>query len=239
MPPACRGFGDTRFEALPSAAAEVEDVIEIWEASEPVGETDSPEPATRLTGSRASETVVKQEIAGHRVVHLATHGFVLDDGCRETDLGELGTTRAVPESPLRMSGLVFAGANHREAASADEDDGILTAEEISTLDLSAAEWVVLSACDTGLGAYWSTEGILGLRRAFRAAGSGTLLMSLWPVSDRVTRRWVRELYRARFEEERPTDEAVWEANRRLLDRARRAGGDTHPARWAALVGVGG
>jgi CHAT domain-containing protein len=63
-------------------------------------------------------------------------------------------------------------------------------------------------------------------------------MSLWPVSDRVARRWVAELYRARFQDGRSTDDAVWEATRRLLDRTRRAGGDTHPARWAGLVGVG-
>jgi len=237
-PPSCRGFGATRFESLPGSAAEIDDVIEIWKSSETAAGSEPSEPAARLTGSLASETAVKQEIAGNRVVHLATHGFVLDESCRAADLGDLGSTRAVPESPLRMSGLVFAGANHREAADDDEDDGILTAEEIATLDLSAAEWVVLSACDTGLGPYWSSEGILGLRRAFRAAGSRTLLMSLWPVPDRVTRRWVRELYRARFEENRPTAESVWEANRKLLDRARRAGGDTHPARWAALVGVG-
>jgi CHAT domain-containing protein len=134
--------------------------------------------------------------------------------------------------------LAFAGANHREAAGRDEDDGILTAEEIATLDLSGTEWVVLSACDTGLGTYWSSEGVLGLRRAFRAAGARTLLMSLWPVPDQLVRRWVHALYAARFEDGLSTDAAVWEANRRLLERARRAGGDTHPRRWAALVGVG-
>jgi len=64
-------------------------------------------------------------------------------------------------------GLALAGANHRASSGPDEDDGILTAEEIATLDLRDTEWAVLSACDTGSGEIRGAEGVFGLQRAFR------------------------------------------------------------------------
>jgi hypothetical protein len=61
--------------------------------------------------------------------------------------------------------LALAAANQRQATGLDEEDGILTAEEIAALDLSGVEWAVLSACDTGIGEVKAGEGVLGLRRA--------------------------------------------------------------------------
>ena len=94
--------------------------------------------------------------------------------------------------------MALAGANQRQATGLDEEDGILTAEEIAALDLSGVEWAVLSACDTGIGEVKAGEGVLGLRRAFQVAGARTLIMSLWPVEDQVARDWMRQLYRARL-----------------------------------------
>jgi CHAT domain-containing protein len=74
------------------------------------------------------------------------------------------------DNPLLMSGLALAGANLREQARPGQDDGILTGEEIASLDFTGTEWVVLSACDTGAGKVQNGEGILGLRRAFETAG---------------------------------------------------------------------
>src|SRR5439155_9036837 len=146
----------------------------------------------------------------HSVLHLATHGFFLNGGCppaangtRSVDglsSGGTGSARLqLGESPLLLSGLALAGANRRAIAGPDEDDGILTAEEVTALNLEGVEWAVLSACDTGLGEVKAGEGVFGLRRAFQVAGVRTVIMSLWSVDDEAARIWMRTLYERRLQ----------------------------------------
>jgi hypothetical protein len=154
----------------------------------------------------------------------------LDADCPDTGIGR--------ENPLLRSGLAFSGANHRGEAGREQEDGVLTAEEAASLDLQAAEWVVLSGCDTGVGDVRAGEGVLGLRRAFLEAGARTLIASLWPVGDDDARQWMTSLYRARFVSRRSTVEAIRDADVQQL-RSRRAGGkSTHPFYWAGFVAVG-
>lgn len=138
--------------------------------------------ARLLTGARASEPEVKNA-ASPRILHVATHGFFLEDGA--------SSAGAKAENPLLRSGLALAGANLRGV----KDDGILTAMEATGLNLWGTKLVVLSACDTGLGEVKNGEGVYGLRRAFTLAGAESVLMSLWPVSDQSTRRLMTEYYR--------------------------------------------
>jgi CHAT domain-containing protein len=142
------------------------------------------------------------------------------------------------ENPLLLSGLALAGANQRAAARPDEDDGILTAEEVASLNLSGVEWAVLSACDTGLGTITSGEGVFGLRRAFQIAGAHTVIMSLWSVDDQATRRWMRALYEGRFQRSLDTAHAVREAGLAVLRERRAKGLSTLPFYWAAFVAAG-
>jgi CHAT domain-containing protein len=101
------------------------------------------------------------------------------------------------ENPLIRSGLALAGANIglRGEAPMSTDDGLLTAEDVTGLDLAGTEFVVLSACETGLGAVRTGEGVFGLRRAFALAGARTLIISLWKVPDEATRELMAHLYR--------------------------------------------
>jgi CHAT domain-containing protein/tetratricopeptide (TPR) repeat protein len=140
-----------------------------------------------------------------RVLHLATHGFFLPDqpayarGLAESIDDEIGRFRGrLPESPMLRSGLALAGANtwlKGGTPPADAEDGLLTAEDVSGLDLTGTELVVLSACETGLGDIQVGEGVFGLRRAFVLAGAKTLVMSLWKVPDEQTRELMVDFYR--------------------------------------------
>ena len=90
------------------------------------------------------------------------------------------------DDPMMRSGLLLAGAKNYWGISNQNntiEDGILTASEISNLDLSACQLVVLSACETGLGEIKGSEGVFGLQRAFKMAGVNNIIMSLWKVPD--------------------------------------------------------
>lgn len=139
---------------------------------------------------------------------------------------------------LRFSGLALAGANQRGLAPLDGEDGVLTAEELATLDLSAAEWVVLSGCDTGVGDLRAGEGVFGLRRALRIAGARTGILSLWSVEDAATRELMEQLYRYRWLERQPTAQALRSAERAILSARRTRGDSTNPFYWAAFIASG-
>ncbi len=96
---------------------------------------------------------------------------------------------------MSLAGLPSPAPTDGASAKADQDDGILTAEEIARLNLQGIGWAVLSACDTGLGEIKAGEGVFGLRRAFQVAGARTVIMSLWSVEDRSAMQWMRALYR--------------------------------------------
>jgi CHAT domain-containing protein len=97
---------------------------------------------------------------------------------------------------------------------------------------------VLSGCDTGLGQIEVDEGILGLRRAFRIAGAGTLVMSLWRVEDRSAETFMAALYDARLNDGRSTSAAMRAGYRAALAAARRQHGEPHPLYWAPFIASG-
>jgi CHAT domain-containing protein/tetratricopeptide (TPR) repeat protein len=246
----CGSFDTLQFEDLPGALAEVQDIARIW-APEAAGKpsASSPNGVTVLSGQGASESAVARAAAGRRIVHLATHGFFLDSICdpKPPDTRGVGgltsrePTASTPdraENPLLFTGLALAGANRGSSVPVGSDDGILTAEEVSSLNLQGTEWAVLSACDTGLGQIQAGEGVFGLRRAFQIAGAATVIMSLWSVEDQPTRLWMRALYEARLRQGASTAAAVQQAARAVLQSRRSQGQSTHPFYWAAFVAAG-
>jgi CHAT domain-containing protein len=220
----CTDFRSLRFAALPAAGGEAGDVTRTW--------TQGGVNVLELTGSKASEAAFRRFAPGRRVVHLATHGIYLGTECPAT-----AGASALRQSPLLRSGVALAGANHRDAETAG-DDGILTAEEIGSLDLAAAEWVVLSGCETGRGEIADDEGVLGMRRAFQVAGARTTIMSLWPVDDVATREWMKALHRAGRDHGLDASRATRDAARAVLEARRSKGLSTHPATWGAFVAAG-
>lgn len=221
---ACESFAKMRFPPLPESAREARALAELSRKVD------------LLVGPEASETAFKRRAPGHRFLHLATHGFFLGGACEAP--ADPVTRSLAAENPLLLSGLALAGANRRAAAGPDEDDGILTAEEIAALDLSSVEWAVLSACDTGSGDVRAGEGVLGLQRAFRIAGARAVVMSLWPVDDKGTRRFMQTLYRLRLQSGLDVAAAMQGAMRAALSERRRKGLGTDPFYWAGFVAAG-
>jgi CHAT domain-containing protein len=235
---ACADFRSLRFQPLPESLREAEEVEALWKRAE-VADAARDSGVLKLTGARAREDDFKRQVTGHRIVHLATHGFFAGDRCASTLEGTLvpAPSELLADSPLLLTGLALAGANRREAVGVDAEDGILTAEEIASLDLTGVEWAVLSACETGAGPVQNGEGVLGLRRAFEMAGAGTLIMSLWSVEDTAAREWMGGLYEGRFRG-LSTAEAVREASLKMIRARRQSGRSTHPASWGAFVAAG-
>lgn len=136
-----------------------------------------------LSGADATETRLRS-VHSPRLLHLATHGFFV--------AGHNKTPAQAAANSMQRSGVALAGAEttlgewrHGRTPSTD-NDGILTSEEISTLNLEGTWLVTLSACDTGSGDAQYGEGIMGMRRGFSQAGTQNLLMTLWPISDEAT-----------------------------------------------------
>jgi CHAT domain-containing protein/tetratricopeptide (TPR) repeat protein len=238
---ACESFQKMQFAPLPETEKEASRLVELWNQARRDAR-DGPDASRQLLGAEASESAFKRLAPGRRILHLATHGFFLGGACASAlDTASrrgLAAPTGAGENPLLLSGLALAGANHRAAAGSAEEDGILTAEEIAALDLSGVEWAVLSACDTASGDIRAGEGVLGLQRAFQIAGARTLVMSLWQVDDKATRRWMQELYEGHLRRGLDTAAAVRGAMLSVLTDRRRKGLNTHPFYWAGFIAAG-
>jgi CHAT domain-containing protein len=186
-----------------------------------------------LTGPQATETSLKQ-VSAPRLIHIATHGFFLTDTPTSSNASGKSTrglsANVKIENPLLRSGLALAGANLHKGG---DDDGILTALEASGLNLWGTKLVTLSACDTGLGEVKNGDGVYGLRRAFMLAGTKTLVMSLSPVSDYVTRGLMTAYYKG-LKQGQGRGAALRQVQLGMLKRKDRA----HPFYWASFFQAG-
>ena len=166
--------------------------------------------AAVYTKKEAQERVVKEKAAGYRYLHLASHAFFND------------------AAPL-LSSVVLA-----EPLPGSGDDGFLTAREIFELDLSAADLVVLSACNTARGEKRSGEGVIGLTWALFVAGAPTQVLSQWAVDDASTATLMQRFYAEVSRGKLGKGEALRAAALSL----RRDRKHTHPYYWAPFIVVG-
>ncbi len=167
------------------------------------------------------------------ILHLATHGFFLEDAPAPTGsravghFGALGDKLLAPalQEPMLRSGLALAGARARPDAT------LVTALELTGLDLWGTQLVVLSACDTGRGEVQPGQGVYGLRRSLVVAGAETVVMSLWKVNDDSTRRLMESYYRNLLAGQGRAS-ALREAMRSLRESR------PHPHHWAPFIALG-
>ncbi len=193
-----------------------------------------------------------------RILHLATHGYFFSDPERtsstvngiaqdrtknqETSKVDSSKTNGslivsepvfkISDHPMLRSGLILAGGNegwNGKQLLEGKEDGVLTAFEISQMNLSNTELVVLSACETGLGDIQGNEGVYGLQRAFKIAGAKYLIMSLWQVPDKQTSLLMTTFYKKWLENKMSIPNAFHAAQKELRD----IGLD--PYQWAGFV----
>jgi CHAT domain-containing protein/Tfp pilus assembly protein PilF len=189
----------------------------------------------KWSGIEATETNFKN-LSGKspNILHIATHGFFyenLDETQKELSVS-LDNKYRLAEDPLLRSGLIFAGANNTlidNKKLINGDDGILTAMEISNMDLSNTDIVLLSACETGLGDIEGSEGVYGLQRAFKMAGVDIIVMSLWEVPDVETAEFM-ELFYKNWIQNNKVKEAFNNTQRIMQNKY-----NTAPEKWAAFV----
>ncbi len=178
--------GDSIFRELPGSKVEIERISEILNRSK-----FEVTPYTGVNGTE--ESFLSMHGKSPRILHLATHGFYYTP----TEAEEVDYLRGYSDA-MSLSGLIMSGGNaawRGKELPAGTLGGVLTANNIAHLDLSNTDMVVLSACQTGQGNA-TAEGLYGLQRAFKKAGVGTMVMTLWSVSDKVATEFMIKFYEA-------------------------------------------
>jgi tetratricopeptide (TPR) repeat protein/CHAT domain-containing protein len=215
---------ESTFDPLPYSQKEIESV----------GRTLRKKDRLRVAsyeGGDALEEVVKGIETPPRVLHLATHGYFCGDVTEANML----------ENPLLRSGLALAGANRSRERGTEEtsqgEDGILTAFEVSGLNLVGTELATLSACETGVGEVRNGEGVYGLRRAFQHAGAQAILMSLWKMPDREIYGLMDSFYR-NWSEGHTKQEALRQSTLKMIHDLRNKYSTAHPLLWGGFVLAG-
>jgi tetratricopeptide (TPR) repeat protein/CHAT domain-containing protein len=216
------------WQFLPGTLTEANEISEILKENqylvgEFLGETGSEESFKALSSK------------GTGIIHIATHGFFLPVEQSKRNLfiqmrfdGQSENIGYV--DPMLRSGLLLAGGNRAwqgESIPDTIEDGILTAKEISHVDLRETDLVVLSACETGLGDV-SSEGVFGLQRAFKQAGAQTIIMSLWNVKDEATQYLMTNFY-SYLMKGASKREAFTQARNKCREQYQ------DPASWAAFI----
>lgn len=189
-------------------------------------------------GLAATEESFKQigkDRPAPKILHLSTHGFFFPDVKNQSKSLRFGLEEPVfkvSDNPMIRAGLILAGGNYawkHGKPLGDREDGILTAYEISQMDLRNTDLVVLSACETGLGQIEGNEGVYGLQRAFKIAGAKHLVMSLWQVPDFHTHELMTAFYNNMLTKKMPTRAALVAAQEEM--RLKRY----EPFYWAGFV----
>lgn len=190
---------------------------------------------TRLA-AEASETNLKTLVddadQSPTVLHLATHGFFFPEQDPEENVATDAIVFRDADNAMIRSGLVLADGNYAwvngRPRQDGSEDGILTAYEVSKMDLAETGLVILSACETGLGDIRDTEGVYGLQRAFKIAGAKYLIMTLWQVPDFETQAFMSTFYLAWLEEGKTIPEAFQAAQDYMRARYK------EPFKWAGF-----
>lgn len=226
------GGSSFSFAPLPGSQAEAEELSRLFRSAR------ANEPLRILRGADAREAAVRKHGPQARWLHLATHGFF-----RPSEGDATGGSPSADRLASVRNGLALAGIN--QGGGPPSNNGVLTALEVASLNLNGVDLAVLSACETGLGATLRGEGVLGLQRAFQAAGCRTSITTLWRVHDQATQVLMREFYRNLWNRKLSKLESLRQAQLAMLRGQLPVGsatldgrdkqGQFPPAYWAAFT----
>ena len=174
---------------------------------------------TSLSGDGIGEPAIRRGAEGASLIHLATHGFY-----------KTATDRT---DALWRSGLVAARPNLGRQPQRDDDDGVLYAHELMNWDLSSADLVVLSACQTALGDPSRVGSVRGLPTALAIAGARRSLLTLWEVADEGTANFMARLYQVLADDDLDYASALRKVRIEAMHGKIKAAED--PSVWAAFV----
>lgn len=216
---------------LPGSKTEVEDINNIIKSAK------NHVNVYLLTGPDGTElSVLALNGKPIDILHISTHGFYNSEKVSDKDPSLIYMPQLDTEDKaLTRSGLLMAGAQtliDGETTHSDVGDGILTAQEISTLDLHHVKIVALSACQTGQGVI-TGDGVFGLQRGFKKAGVQSILMSLWNVDDEATCLLMTEFYKNWISDGKSKHDALESAKRSV--RSHKEKGWDDPKYWAAFI----
>jgi CHAT domain-containing protein/tetratricopeptide (TPR) repeat protein len=196
--------------------------------------------ATLLENNDATEEkIIKLENKEAKsILHIATHGYAFPEyDFKDTTISKnsLRYSYRYSTNPMVRSGLILAGGNWAWTGSdtltklGAEQNGILTALEVSQLNLKKTKLVVLSACETGLGKIEGSEGIFGLKRGFKLAGVEQMIVSLWSVPDKETMELMTLFYSDLTKSLNPVS-SFEKAQKEMRNKY-----PTDPEKWAGFV----
>ncbi len=236
------------FSPLPHSEREIDLVARSF--AEKFPRVDDATNSFLLKGENASREALRRLAPQVRYLHLATHGYFLDESIPsmaderviDHELG-ISVNRSLGEQvrgflPMTLCGLALAGAND-PANEFGRVPGILTAQDLAQWDLGNCELAVLSACNTNVGVQRAGQGIASLQEALYAAGVRSSITSLWEVSDRPTQELFAEFYRRLWLLGEGKAEALWNAQQKLRHAKDAEGNPVFTTRdWAAWVLVG-
>jgi len=212
-------FGNPSFKEFAPLPGTLEEVTSISKVLKITSSNKS-----QFLGLAATEENLKK-IKSPSILHIATHGFFSPGFVFKNELAR--------NDHLFHSGLVLSTGLHpatNQGISFDHD-GILTAYEVMSLDLSQTRLVVLSACETGLGKIENSEGVYGLQRSFMQAGASEIMLSLWKVDDAETKELMVKFY-SYLNKEFSTRQALKQAQLEMLSEVK------NPRLWAGFVMIG-
>ncbi len=146
-----------------------------------------------LNGSDVTEEAFRSLCGQYPLVAISTHGyFAAPTAPMGTDIKPCYSDESLSQSVIALAGVNKSlNDNTFEAVN---PDGLLSAKELSEIDMSGVDLAILSACQTGLG-HVTADGVYGMQRGLKNAGVGAMVLSLWNVDDEATARLMSEFHK--------------------------------------------